>query len=144
MSDRKNCQNSIFIKRPFISVVGTIQKRLLTELANGERTANGFIDCILFAMSESAGKPKWREEEVSEERLNELHRTVYDHLAEEFSTADGIRVSARFGMKDHTFKMFLTRNLNILFRRVRQGLYCKLSCYSANNVTTPENESVSE
>ena len=41
MSDRKNSQNSIFIKRPFISVVGTIQKRLLTELANGERAANG-------------------------------------------------------------------------------------------------------
>ena len=267
MSDRKNSQNSIFIKRPFISVVGTIQKRLLTELANGERTANGFIDRILFAMSESAGKPKWREEEVSEdldnawesiltailsvecklddegepipiivrftpaakrilyewqhrnaemcdnemndivvsffckleiyvirfslllrmarwaceveqsppeeiededvagaielaeyfrsnalsvltciseERLNELHRTVYDHLAEEFSTADGIRVAARFGMKDHTFKMFLTRNLNTLFRRVRQGLYRKQSCYSANNVTQRENESESE
>lgn len=101
MSDRKNSQNSIFIKRPFISVVGTIQKRLLTELANGERTVNRFIDRILFAMSESSGKPKWREEEVSEERLNELHRTVYDHLAEEFSTADGIRVAARFGMKPY-------------------------------------------
>ena len=81
---------------------------------------------------------------ISEERLNELHRTVYDHLAEEFSTADGIRVAARFGMKDHTFKMFLTRNLNTLFRRVRQGLYRKQSCYSANNVTPPENENVSE
>lgn len=81
---------------------------------------------------------------ISEERLNELHRTVYDHLAEEFSTADGIRVAARFGMKDHTFKMFLTRNLNTLFRRVRQGLYRKQSCYSANNVTPPENESKSE
>ena len=81
---------------------------------------------------------------ISEERLNELHRTVYDDLAEEFSTADGIRVAARFGMKDHTFKMFLTRNLNTLFRRVRQGLYRKQSCYSANNVTPPENESESE
>lgn len=77
---------------------------------------------------------------ISEEKLNELHRTVYDHLAEEFSTADGIRVAARFGMKDHTFKMFLTRNLNTLFRRVRQGLYRKQSCYSANNVTLPANE----
>lgn len=77
---------------------------------------------------------------ISEEKLNELHRTVYDHLAEEFSTADGIRVAARFGMKDHTFKMFLTRNLNTLFRRVRQGLYRKQSCYSANNVTLPTNE----
>ena len=263
MSDRKNSQNSIFIKRPFISVVGTIQKRLLTELANGERTANGFIDRILFAMTESSGKPRWQEDEVSEdldnawesiltailsvecklvdegepipiivrftpaakrilyewqhrnaemcdnemndtvvsffckleiyvirfslllrmarwvcdeeqsppeeigdndvggaielaedfrhnalgvltciseEKLNELHRTVYDHLAEEFSTADGIRVAARFGMKDHTLKMFLTRNLNTLFRRVRQGLYRKQSCYSANNVTLSANE----
>lgn len=70
MSDRKNSQNSIFIKRPFISVVGTIQKRLLTELANGERTANGFIDRILFAMTESSGKPRWQENEVSEDLDN--------------------------------------------------------------------------
>ena len=263
MSDRKNCQNSIFIKRPFISVVGTIQKRLLTELANGERAANGFIDRILFAMTKSNGKPRWNEDEVrddldrewerilnrllsvecvvnedkepipsvmrftpdakrrlyewqhenaalcdkemsdnvvsffckleiyvlrfclilrlirwavsedlprpseiedddvagaielaeyfrgnalsvltciSEEKLNELHRTVYEHLTEEFSTADGIRIAKRFGMKDHTFKMFLTRNLNTLFRRIRQGWYQKLSCYSANNVTTDEQD----
>ena len=68
---------------------------------------------------------------ISEEKLNELHRTVYEHLTEEFSTADGIRIAERFGMKGHTFKMFLTRNLNTLFRRVRQGWYKKLSCYSA-------------
>ena len=263
MSDRKNCQNSIFIKRPFISVVGTIQKRLLTELANGERAANGFIDRILFAMTKSNGNPRWNEDEVrddldrewerilnrllsvecvvneekepiptvmrftadakrrlyewqhenaalcdnemsdnvvsffckleiyvlrfclilrlvrwavsdkeprpsyiedddvagvielaeyfrsnalsvltciSEEKLNELHRTVYEHLTEEFSTADGIRIAERFGMKDHTFKMFLTRNLNTLFRRVRQGWYKKLSCYSTNKVTSDEQD----
>ena len=263
MSDRKNCQNSIFIKRPFISVVGTIQKRLLTELANGERAANGFIDRILFAMTKSNDKPRWNEDEVrddldrewerilnrllsvecvvneekepmpmvmrftadakrrlyewqhenaalcdnemsdnvvsffckleiyvlrfclilrivrwavseeeprpsdiedddvagaielaeyfrgnalsvltciSEEKLNELHRTVYEHLTEEFSTADGIRIAERFGMKDHTFKMFLTRNLNTIFRRIRQGWYKKLSCYSANKVTPDEQD----
>lgn len=72
---------------------------------------------------------------VSEEKLNNLHRTVYDHLADEFSTADGIKTAERFGMKDHTFKMFLTRNLNTLFKRIRQGWYRKMSCYSTNNVT---------
>jgi hypothetical protein len=258
MSDRKNSQNSIFIKSPFISVVGTIQKRLLTELANGERAANGFIDRILFAMTKTTSKPRWNEEEVredldrdwerilnrllsvscnlnenqepqpiiirfdndakkslyawqhynaelcdnemsdnvisffckleiyvlrfclilrmarwavsdesqspeiieaddvdgairlteyfrqnalavitcvSEEKLNDLHRTVYDHLTDEFSTADGIKTAERFGMKDHTFKMFLTRNLNTLFKRIRQGWYRKMLCYSTNNVT---------
>ncbi len=258
MSDRKNSQNSIFIKSPFISVVGTIQKRLLTELANGERAANGLIDRIMFAMTKTTIKPRWNEEEVredldrdwerilnrllsvpcnlnenqelqpiiirfdneakkslytwqhhnaelcdnemsdnvisffckleiyvlrfclilrmarwavsevtqsperieaddvngaillaeyfrqnalavitcvSEEKLNDLHRTVYDHLTDEFSTADGIKTAERFGMKDHTFKMFLTRNLNTLFKRIRQGWYRKMSCYSTNNVT---------
>ena len=77
---------------------------------------------------------------ISEEKLNELHRTVYEHLTEEFSTADGIRIAERFGMKDHTFKMFLTRNLNTLFRRIRQGWHKKLSCYSANTVTTDEQD----
>lgn len=79
---------------------------------------------------------------ISEEKLNELHRTVYDNLNDEFSTADGIRVAERFGMKEHTFKMFLTRNLNTLFRRVRQGMYKKLSCYSANNVTPADDANI--
>lgn len=63
MSDRKNSQNSIFIKRPFISVVGTIQKRLLTEFANGERTANGFIDRLLFVMPHNQDKQPWSDKE---------------------------------------------------------------------------------
>lgn len=258
MSDRKSSQNSIFIKRPFISVIGTIQKKLLTDLANGERASNGFIDRILFAMTKMPERPRWGDDDIREdlerdwenvlakllsveckvdeelepmpiivriapdakeklyawqhdnadrcdkemsdnvvsffckleiyvlrfclllrmarwavsdepesprevemedaigaielaeyfranalsvltciceEKLNDLHRTVYERLPQEFSTAEGIGAAARFGMKDHTFKMFLSRNLNTLFRRVSQGHYQKISCYSANNVT---------
>lgn len=76
MSDRKNSQNSIFIKSPFISVVGTIQKRLLTELANGERAANGFIDRILFAMTKTTTKPRWNEEEVREDLDRDWERIL--------------------------------------------------------------------
>lgn len=50
ISDRKNAKSSIFIKRPYISVIGTIQKKILNELAKGERSSNGFIDRILFVM----------------------------------------------------------------------------------------------
>ena len=49
-SDRKNAKSSIFIKRPYISVIGTIQKKILSELAKGERSSNGFIERILFVM----------------------------------------------------------------------------------------------
>jgi len=37
MSDRKSSRSSIFIKRPFISVIGTMQKRILSELAGKPR-----------------------------------------------------------------------------------------------------------
>ncbi len=67
MSDRKNSSNSIFIKRPFISVVGTIQRKLLAELANGERASNGFIDRILFASPKIETKPRWSEDDVHED-----------------------------------------------------------------------------
>lgn len=258
MSDRKNSSNSIFIKRPFISVVGTIQRKRLAELANGERASNGFIDRILFASPKIETKPRWSEDDVredlgrdweqllnrlldidcaldetgepmpivlsfaadakrrlytwqhenaglcdgeqsdiivsffckleiyvirfclllrmamwaadeepespteitvddvdgairlaeyfranalemltcvTEEKLNELHKTVYEALTTEFTTADGIRLAEKFGMREHTFKMFLRRNLNTLFKRLRVGYYRKMSCYSANSVT---------
>ena len=47
ISDRKNAKSSIFIKRPYISVIGTIQKKILSELAKGERSSNGFIDKLI-------------------------------------------------------------------------------------------------
>lgn len=50
ISDRKGNRSSIFIKRPYIFVVGTIQTKILGELSKGERSNNGFIDRILFVM----------------------------------------------------------------------------------------------
>ena len=59
MSDRKSSRSSIFIKRPFISVIGTMQKRILSELAKGERSANGFIDRILFVLLRHEKSTRW-------------------------------------------------------------------------------------
>mgnify|MGYP002516285060 CR=1 FL=1 len=58
ISDRKSSQSSIFIKRPYISVVGTIQQKILGELGKGERASNGFIDRILFVMPQSVQKSR--------------------------------------------------------------------------------------
>lgn len=67
ISDRKSTQSSIFIRRPYISVVGTIQKKILGELVKGERSSNGFIDRILFVMPESVLKSRWNDRETPEE-----------------------------------------------------------------------------
>ena len=64
ISDRKNAKSSIFIKRPYISVIGTIQKKILNELAKGERSSNGFIDRILFVMPNLQQKARWNDKEL--------------------------------------------------------------------------------
>ena len=66
ISDRKGNRSSIFIKRPFISVVGTIQKKILGELSKGERSSNGFIDRILFVIPNLQQKARWSKTELPE------------------------------------------------------------------------------
>lgn len=63
--DRQGNKSSAFIKHSFISVIGTIQKGLLKELAKGEKTENGFIDRILFVFPPNLKKEYWNERELS-------------------------------------------------------------------------------
>lgn len=62
-SDRKGVKNSVYISRPFISVVGTIQNGILNELAQGSRSSNGFIDRLLFVMHNNQDKQPWSDKE---------------------------------------------------------------------------------
>lgn len=56
---RKNLIGSLSIKKPFISVVGTLQPLLLQSLAEGSRSKNGFIDRILFVYPPKISKKYW-------------------------------------------------------------------------------------
>lgn len=56
---------SKFIKDPFISVIGTIQSKLLYLMAKDDRGANGFIDRVLFAMPFDIKKEKWSREQLN-------------------------------------------------------------------------------
>ena len=55
-----------FITKPFISVIGTIQPKVLNELAD-KRTDNGFLDRLLFVAPENLTKPYWSEKELKSE-----------------------------------------------------------------------------
>lgn len=60
--DRKG-GDPIFIKRPFISVGGTIQPGVIKSLAKN-RTSNGFLDRILFVMPDNLRKEYWNDEHL--------------------------------------------------------------------------------
>lgn len=65
MIDRKTTE-PIFIKQPFIPVIGTIQTKMLNEISKDNRNQNGFIDRILFSMPQEFKKPYWSDKEVSQ------------------------------------------------------------------------------
>ena len=87
ISDRKSMQSSIFIRRPYISVIGTIQKKILGELVKGERSSNGFIDRILFVMPESVLKSRWNDRETPEE-LEIQWQQIIDKLIAQAAEGD--------------------------------------------------------
>ncbi len=247
ISDRKSARSSVFIKRPYISVIGTIQKKVLGELAKGERSCNGFTDRILFVLPSDQQKIRWNDRELSEDIdqqweeilsrlihleflppsdgsepyhilcfLPEARAVLYEYqhklaemcdtepsevivgiyckletylirfcliiqmmrwacgeatkeaidaesvekatllteyfrmtalnvqgmmneeslttqqlsilyqLPQEFTTAEGLELADREGMKERAFKDFLSRNVGILFKRERHGAYSKL------------------
>ena len=76
ISDRKSAKSSIFIKRPYISVIGTIQKKIIGELAKGERSSNGFIDRILFVMPNLQQKARWNDKELPANIEQEWHTII--------------------------------------------------------------------
>lgn len=137
MSDRKNSQNSIFIKRPFISVVGTIQKRLLTELANGERTANGFIDRILYVLLRHETSTRWSMKQPTFDVAAEWQR-ILSRLMELQCTVDEnndiLPVAIPF-TEEAMIRLFKWQHelSDICDREPNEtivGIYCKLQIYA--------------
>ena len=59
MSDRKSSHSGVFIRNPFLCVIGTIQPKVLTDLAANNRNANGFMERILYVFPADQTKPKW-------------------------------------------------------------------------------------
>ena len=74
--NRKNIRGSISIKRPYISVSGTIQPDLLRDLAEGSRSKNGFIDRILFVYPQNLKKKYWSTKELPQHITSSWHSIV--------------------------------------------------------------------
>jgi hypothetical protein len=83
--DRKNLEEPIFLARPFVGVVGSIQPGVLPELiANRQgREGDGFLDRFLFSYPEPM-LSRWSDEEISLEAVWAV-QVLYDRLREDLS-----------------------------------------------------------
>lgn len=137
MSDRKSSRSSIFIKRPFVSVIGTMQKRILSELAKGERSANGFIDRILFVLLRHETSTRWSMNQPTFDVAAEWQR-ILSRLMELQCTVDEnndiLPVAIPF-TEEAMIRLFKWQHelSDICDREPNEtivGIYCKLQIYA--------------
>jgi len=76
--DRKT-DDPVSIRDPFISVIGTIQRKVLYKLGLNNRLDNGFIDRFLMVVPEGLQKEYWSEDDVDVEIIGKWN-TIADHL----------------------------------------------------------------
>ena len=136
ISDRKNAKSSIFIKRPYISVIGTIQKKILSELAKGERSSNGFIDRILFVMPNLQQKARWNDKELPEDIEQEWNAIIEKLIQQQCSLNEfgeiephvlpfSDEAKRRLYEWQHHFSELCDRETNDMI----VSIYCKLEIY---------------
>lgn len=77
--DRKT-SGSTRIPKPFISVCGTTQTAILSDLAKDNRGKNGFIDRILFVIPEGLKKEKWTDHELEDCYVNNWNSIIENLL----------------------------------------------------------------
>ena len=87
--DRKTSE-PIFIRRPFVSVAGTIQPAVLQKLGADDKDSNGFWDRILFIYPENQKKEHWSDDQLDPE-INKLWSSIVDkiHSLQEITDSEG-------------------------------------------------------
>ena len=81
--DRKGC-DPIYLPQPFIPVIGTIQTGILDQMTKDNRTENGFIDRILFAIPDKLEKRYWSETEIDSESIENWENIISNLLGLSF------------------------------------------------------------
>jgi len=67
--DRKG-DEPIRINDPFVNVIGTMQTKIIDELAKDNRSNNGFIERLLFAIVENPPPLLWNDKEIKQEDVS--------------------------------------------------------------------------
>ncbi|MDR2811267.1 MAG: DUF3987 domain-containing protein [Tannerellaceae bacterium] len=136
ISDRKHAKSSVFITRPFIPVIGTIQKNILSDLAKGDRSSNGFIDRILFVMPPVQRKTRWSNKEISGNLELEWHTLMNKLISLECSLDENNEIQPSIITFSEAARKQLYRwqhqhaeLCDGIGNEILLGIYCKLEIY---------------
>lgn len=126
--NRKTSMSS-HIPEPFISVIGTIQDSVLSELADN-RTENGFLDRILYAFPDDQEKKAWNSKELDENIFSEWDQILNKIL--KLEVEPGLILEFEPEAKNHLmeWQREITDFLNKPENDVLRSIYAKLETYA--------------
>lgn len=84
--DRRSIENSVFVSRSHISVMGSIQLMQLRDLAKGDKGYNGFLDRILFLIPRTLQKEYWSDNDVPHNLSLQWEATITELINLEYQT----------------------------------------------------------
>ncbi len=135
ISVNRKSSEPIFIEKPFISIIGSIQPQVLVNLLGNNKIDNGLTHRFLFAFPDSVIREDLSDEDVPE-YIEELYQTFINRiLIPEFFHTDGYPVYKLTLSKDgyEAYKIF-RRRINDTINNEKSdaisGIYAKLDTYS--------------
>ncbi len=135
ISVNRKSSEPIFIEKPFISIIGSIQPQVLINLLGNNKIDNGLTHRFLFAFPDHVIREDLSDEDVPE-YIEELYQTFITRiLISEFFHADGYPAQKISLSKDgyEAYKIF-RRRINDTINNEKSdaisGIYAKLDTYS--------------
>ena len=133
--DRKS-SDPICIRMPFISVAGTIQNGVLSQLCKVGNSQNGFMDRILFAFPDNVKKSYWSDTELNPIVMQSwediLSRVMRLEMAgdNEGLHARILKLTADARNFLYEWQIMNTDRINQSNNHATQGIYSKLEIYA--------------
>ena len=135
ISVNRKSSEPIFIEKPFVSIIGSIQPQVLINLLGNNKIDNGLTHRFLFAFPDSVIREDLSDDDVPE-YIEELYQTFINRiLISDFFHADGYPAHKITLSKDgyEAYKIF-RRRINETINNEKSdaisGIYAKLDTYS--------------
>jgi hypothetical protein len=135
ISVNRKSSEPIFIEKPFISIIGSIQPQVLLSLLGNNKIDNGLTHRFLFAFPDNVIREDLCDDDVPE-YIEELYQTSINRiLISDFFQADGFPAQKINLSKDgyEAYKIF-RRKINATINNEKSdaisGIYAKLDTYS--------------
>ncbi|MDQ2719657.1 MAG: YfjI family protein [Bacteroidota bacterium] len=135
ISVNRKSSEPIFIEKPFISIIGSIQPQVLINLLGNNKIDNGLTHRFLFAFPENVIREDLSDDDVPE-HIEELYQTFIDRiLIADFFQADGYPAQKITLSKEgyDAYKIFrrkINETINNEKSNAISGIYAKLDTYS--------------